>query len=164
MATRTAAGLLAPGRAPGVQTAPPETSSSGGLKAPPVARERTRMPGTITTRPPESGRHRRGGRTPGRWSSGRKSHPRRIPGSPRRRTTPGSSDVGRLGLASKALKTYLCGARNLRDPFVPLVSEDMSHVSNFRRRVRATSEKITPGVARKPPHIMPLRTLPQFRA
>ena len=59
-ATRTAAGPPAPGRASGVQTATPETSSSGGLKAPPAARERTRMPGTITTRPPEPGRHRRG--------------------------------------------------------------------------------------------------------
>ena len=65
-ATRTAAGPPAPGRASGVQTATPETSSSGGLKAPPAAHERTRMPGTITTRPPESGRYRRGGRTPGR--------------------------------------------------------------------------------------------------
>ena len=65
-ATRTAADLPAPGRVPGVQTATPETSSSGGRNAPPAAHERTRMPGTITTRPPESGRYRRGGRTPGR--------------------------------------------------------------------------------------------------
>ena len=63
VATGTAAGLPAPGRAPGVQTATPETSSSGWLKAPPAARKRTRMPGTITTRPPEPGRHGREGRT-----------------------------------------------------------------------------------------------------
>ena len=61
-ATRTAAGPPAPGRASGVQTATPETSSSGGPKAPPAARERTRMPGTITTRPPEPGRHGREGK------------------------------------------------------------------------------------------------------
>ena len=66
--------------------------------------------------------------------------------------------MSRLGLASKALKTYLYGARNLRDSLVPFVSEDMSHVSNLRLRVQATSEKITSGVAQKPPHIMPWRT------
>ena len=92
------------------------------------------------------------------WPSGQKSHPRRILGSPCCRTSAGSSDVSRLGLASKALKTYLCGPGNLIVPKVPLVSEGMSHVSNFRQRVPATSEKFTPGVARKPPHIMPLRT------
>ena len=93
------------------------------------------------------------------WPSGQKSHPRRILGSPRCRTSACSSDVSRLGLAPKALKTYLYGARNLRDSLVPFVSEDMSHVSNLRLRVQATSEKITSGVAQKPPpHIMPLRT------
>ena len=55
VATGTAAGLPAPGRAPGVQTATPETSSSGWLKAPPAARKRTRMPGTITPDAPRSG-------------------------------------------------------------------------------------------------------------
>ena len=84
------------------------------------------------------------------WPSGQKSHPRRILGSPCWCTSAGSSDVSRLGLASKAPKTYLCGPGNLIVPFVPFVSEDTSHVSNFRQRVPATSEKFTPGVARKP--------------
>ena len=92
------------------------------------------------------------------WPSGQKSHPRRILGSPCCRTSAGSSDVSRLGLASKALKTYLCGPGNLIVPFVPLVSEDTSHVSNLRLGVRVTSEKATSGEAQKPPHIMPWRT------
>ena len=53
-ATRTAAGLPSPDRASGVQTATPETSSSGGPYAPPAARKRTRMPGTITPPPPSA--------------------------------------------------------------------------------------------------------------
>ena len=90
------------------------------------------------------------------WPSGQKSHPRRILGSPCWCTSAGSSDVSRLGLASKAPKTYLGGPGNLIVPFVPFVSEDTSHVSNFRQRVPATSEKFTPGVARRPQaHIMP---------
>ena len=62
--------------------------------------------------------------------------------------------MSRLGLASKAPKTYLSGPGNLTVPKVPLVSEGMSHVSNFCQRVSATSEKNYLRRAGKPPHIM----------
>ena len=87
-ATRTAAGPPAPGRAPGVQTATPGTSSSGGSNAPPAARKRTRMPGTITTRPPETGRYKRKasqdepGRGPPQYLKRRRNHEPVSPGRP----------------------------------------------------------------------------------